>query len=207
VALQVERTRTLVDALMWGGIVIGLAFTMVNVQQFAARTIGADPGSLAWWAAWLLDPTIAAILLGILIAERHVAPGQIQLERVARLAKWGLLGATYTLNCWESFARGSVAGVVLHSVPPLVVFLAAEVVPDLHERLTAYVHAAHEEATARAGQSSLPTSLISDPGPSEPCSGGFRRPGSEHHSTQTSNTPLDDSDRPAGLVETRTPDP
>ena len=137
VALQVERTRTLVDRLMWGGIVSGLAFTMVNVQQFAARTTGAAPGTLGWWAAWLLDPTVAAILLGILIAERRVAPGQIKLDRITRVAKWVLLGATYVMNTWESYATGSVAGVVLHSVPPLVVFLAAEVLPGLHERLTA----------------------------------------------------------------------
>ncbi|HET9118670.1 MAG TPA: hypothetical protein VFN75_11455 [Pseudonocardiaceae bacterium] len=79
VALQVEKTRTRVDRLMWAAIVLGLAFTMVNVQQFAARTAGVDPDSLGWWTAWLIDPTIACALLGILIVERRVAPGQLQL--------------------------------------------------------------------------------------------------------------------------------
>ena len=57
VALQVERTHTLVDRLMWDGIIVGLLFTATNVQQFTARTTGATPGTLGWWAAWLLDRT------------------------------------------------------------------------------------------------------------------------------------------------------
>jgi hypothetical protein len=37
VALRVESVRTQVDRCMWVGIVLGLAFTMVNVQAFAAQ--------------------------------------------------------------------------------------------------------------------------------------------------------------------------
>jgi hypothetical protein len=36
IALRVEKVRAQVDALLWAGIVLGLAFTMVNVQAFAA---------------------------------------------------------------------------------------------------------------------------------------------------------------------------
>lgn len=150
VALRVDRVRALVDRMMWTGIVLGLLFTMVNVQQFAATTIGAGPGSLGWWAAWLLDPTVAVILLGILVAERRVAPAQIQLGEWSRIAKWSLLVATYVMNTWQSYATGSLAGIVLHSVPPLVVFMAAESVTDCQDKLTAYVQWAHTAASQRA---------------------------------------------------------
>lgn len=41
---------------------LGLAFTMVNVQTFAAA--GAAVWSLPWCAAWLLDPMVSLVLLG-----------------------------------------------------------------------------------------------------------------------------------------------
>lgn len=202
VALRVERTRTLVDRLIWGGIIVGLLFTASNVQAFVADTTNAVFGSLGWWAAWLVDPTIAAVLLGILIAERRVAPGQIKLDRIARVAKWVLLGMTYGANTWQAWADRSPAGIMLHSFPPLVVFLAAEVVPGLHDKLTGFVYWARDEADKRT-ESAAP--MISDPGPSEPVSGGFGQPGSEHHSTQTWSAPLGHSGVPARLVETVPP--
>src|SRR3954452_18423186 len=36
IALRTEKVRSQVDALMWTGLLLGLAFTMVNVQTFAA---------------------------------------------------------------------------------------------------------------------------------------------------------------------------
>ncbi|MFD9697967.1 hypothetical protein [Lentzea sp. NPDC059081] len=52
-----------------------------------------------------------------------------------RAAKWFTLGATYVMNTWSAFVAGSAALVVLHSVPPLVVFVAAEAVTDLRDSL------------------------------------------------------------------------
>lgn len=54
VALRIERIRSQVDWLCWAGIVLGLAFTMTNVQVFAAS--GAVAWSLPWLAAWCLIP-------------------------------------------------------------------------------------------------------------------------------------------------------
>lgn len=150
VALRVEKARVVVEWFIWTGMVLGLAFTMSNVQQFAAHTIHAAPGSLSWSAAWLLDPTVSLVLLGILLAERHTSRWQIAMSDWTRAAKWGLLAATYVMNTWESYAASSAAGIVLHSVPPLVVFMAAEAVTDLQDKLTECVHKAHAHAAARA---------------------------------------------------------
>ncbi|MPZ80886.1 MAG: hypothetical protein GEV28_10995 [Actinophytocola sp.] len=147
VALRVERIRAQVDRLCWAGIMLGLAFTMTNVQTFAAS--GSPAWSLPWLAAWLLDPTVSVVLLAILRAEQVTARYQVRTGPWVRRAKWFTLAATYVMNTWASYAASSLAGVVLHSVPPLVVFVAAEAVTDLRDKLTDAVTVAFTEAAQR----------------------------------------------------------
>ena len=145
VALRVESIRTQVDRCMWLGIVLGLAFTMVNVQAFAAD--GAPVGSLPWVAAWLLDPMVSLVLIAVLRAEQITARYQVTdagpwIRRTKRFA----FAATYVMNTWASFGNGDAAGIVLHSVPPLLVFCAAETAPVLRDRLTEAVLRAEQAA-------------------------------------------------------------
>lgn len=144
VALQVERTRRQVDALMWTGIVLGLGFTMTNVQVFAAA--GAAVGTLSWLAAWLLDPMVSLVLIAVLRAEQVTARYQVETGKWVRTTKLLAFAATYVMNTWQSFKAGSPAGIVLHSVPPLLVFCAAEAAPMLRDRLTESIHKAAAEA-------------------------------------------------------------
>jgi hypothetical protein len=118
---------------------MGLAFTMSNVQGFAAA--GARVWSVPWWAAWLLDPMVSLVLLAILRAEQITARCGVRTGGWVRGAKWFTLAATYVMNTWSAFMAGSVALVVLHSVPPLVVFVAAEAVTELRNKLAAAVAA------------------------------------------------------------------
>ncbi len=162
VALRVERVRSQVDRLCWAGIMCGLAFTMTNVQTFAAA--GSAVWSLPWLAAWLLDPTVSVILLAILRAEQVTARYQVRTGPWVRRAKWFTLAATYVMNTWESYAAGSLAGIVLHSVPPLVVFVAAEAVTDLRDKLTeAVTVAATDAATVAAVPFMNPTEDATEP--------------------------------------------
>ncbi|MDQ3786106.1 MAG: hypothetical protein M3422_02550 [Actinomycetota bacterium] len=147
VALRIERVRTQVDRMCWAGIVLGLAFTMTNVQGFASA--GSPVWSLAWFAAWVLDPTVSLILLAILRAEQVTARYRVQTGPWVRRAKWLTLSATYVMNTWASFVAGSLAAIVLHSVPPLVVFVAAEAITDLRDKLTEAVMVAYAEAGGR----------------------------------------------------------
>ncbi|MDX2974606.1 hypothetical protein [Kribbella solani] len=162
VALRVESVRTQVDRCMWVGIVLGLAFTMVNVQAFAAQ--GAVFGSLPWVAAWLLDPMVSLVLIAVLRAEQITARYQVSdhtrwIGRTKRFA----FAATYAMNTWHSIIGRDVAGIVLHSVPPLLVFCAAETAPVLRDRLTEAVLRAERtaalaaEGVAAAGASHLDT--------------------------------------------------
>ncbi|MDX2974584.1 hypothetical protein [Kribbella solani] len=149
VALRVESVRTQVDRCMWVGIVLGLAFTMVNVQAFAAQ--GAVFGSLPWVAAWLLDPMVSLVLIAVLRAEQITARYQVSdhtrwIGRTKRFA----FAATYAMNTWHSIIGRDVAGIVLHSVPPLLVFCAAETAPVLRDRLTEAVLRAERTAALAA---------------------------------------------------------
>jgi hypothetical protein len=164
IALRVERVRSQVDRLCWAGIVLGLAFTMANVQWFAA--VGSAPWSLPWLAAWLLDPTVSLVLLAILRAEQVTARYQVHTGRWVRAAKWLALGATYVMNTWASFAAGSLSGVVLHSVPPLIVFAAAEAITDLRDKLTQAVNVALTNAIDQAETVSAP--VVQEPAERKP---------------------------------------
>jgi hypothetical protein len=173
VALQVERVRTQVDRLCWAGIILGLAFTTANVQWFAAS--GAAFGSLPWLTAWLLDPTVCLVLLAILRAEQVTARYQVRTGRWVRAAKWLTLAATYVMNTWSSWVAGSPAGVVLHSVPPLVVFVAAEAVTDLRDKLTDAVAVAFTNATEHAAVHESVAS-VHEPNTSQPAASHGEQP-------------------------------
>jgi hypothetical protein len=146
VALRIERVRRQVDRMCWCGIGLGLAFTMTNVQQFASG--GTRVGSLPWLAAWMLDPTVSLVLLAILRAEQITARYQVRTGPWVRRAKWFTLAATYLMNTWASYAVGSVSAIVLHSVPPLVVFVAVEAITELRDKLTDAVLVAARQVPA-----------------------------------------------------------
>jgi len=153
--VPVARVAAEVDRLCWTGILLGLAFTMTNVQQFAAN--GAAVWSLPWWSAWLLDPMVSLVLLAILRAEQVIARHRVTTGGWVRAAKWFTLGATYVMNTWQAFTACSPALVVLHSVPPLVVFVAAEAVTDLRHKLGQAVTAGFMNAATATG--AVPSSV------------------------------------------------
>lgn len=166
VALQIERVRAQVDWICWSDIVLGLGFTMTNVQEFAS--VGTRTWSLPWLAAWVLDPTVSLVLLAILRAEQVTARYQVRTGPWVRRAKWFTLAATYAMNTWASYVAWSVSAIVLHSVPPLVVFVAVEAITDLRDKLTDAVLVAarrapvHERAESRTVREPVQRKLFGD---------------------------------------------
>lgn len=134
IAMRAETIRAQVDALIWVGIVLGLAFTMVNVQTFAAE--GAGAWSLPWLSAWFLDPMVSLVLIAVLRAEQLTARYQVETGTWVRRTKVFAFAATYTMNTWQAWQALHLPGIVLHSVPPAMVYLAAETGPILRDRLT-----------------------------------------------------------------------
>jgi hypothetical protein len=115
--------------------------------------------SLPWLAAWVLDPTVSLVLLAILRAEQVTARYQVRTGPWVRRAKWFTLAATYVMNTWVSYAAGSASAIVLHSVPPLVVFVAVEAITDLRDKLTDVVVVAAADAAVHE-QPELPSALV-----------------------------------------------
>jgi hypothetical protein len=140
IARQVEKVRSFVDVVIWVGIALGLAFTMTNVQSFAAS--GAAAWSIGWLAAWLLDPMVSLVLVAVLRAEQVTARYQVDIGIWGHRTKIFAFIATYVMNTWSSWAHLSMSGTVLHSVPPVLIFCAAETAPTLRDRLTTAVTAA-----------------------------------------------------------------
>ncbi|MGW4469647.1 hypothetical protein ACWENQ_08240 [Nonomuraea sp. NPDC004354] len=148
IAYRIERMRARVDRLMWVGVILGLAFTAANVQQFAAGN--AEPWSILWCIAWLLDPNVSLILLGTLLGEQVIARHQIVAGPWIRRTKWTALALTYAMNTWASWVVLDPAAILLHSVPPAIVFCGAEALTTLKHQITEAVHKAYEAAAVRA---------------------------------------------------------
>ncbi|MBG0828210.1 hypothetical protein HS041_10565 [Planomonospora sp. ID67723] len=147
VAYRIERLRTRVDRLIWTGLILGLAFTAANVQQFAAQD--ATNSDIAWWIAWLLDPMVSFVLVGVLLGEQIIARHQIVAGPWVRRTKWTTLALTYGMNTWSAWAALDWSLILLHSVPPAVVFCAAEAVTTLKHQITEAVHKAYGLAADR----------------------------------------------------------
>lgn len=155
IALRIERVRDWSAGLIWAGVVLGLAFTMTNVQQFAAN--GARTGSLPWMSAWLLDPMVSLVLIGVLVAEQVTSRWELETPVWARRTKWFALAATYAMNTWQPWSTLSAPTIVLHSVPPLLVFTAVEGGPVMREALTRAV------ARSLAGTDTTASALVNEP--------------------------------------------
>ncbi|MBG0830495.1 hypothetical protein HS041_22295 [Planomonospora sp. ID67723] len=144
IAYRIERLRARVDRFIWTGLIMGLAFTAANVQAFAAGD--APFQSIAWWVAWLLDPMVSLVLVGTLFGEQVIARHGITAGAWVRRTKWTALGATYAMNTWEAWTALDPAQILLHSVPPAIVFVAAEAITTLRLQITDAVRRAYDAA-------------------------------------------------------------
>jgi hypothetical protein len=122
---------------------LALAFTMVNVQLFAASGHRVD--SFEWWISWLLDP-MASITMGTAIVFEGVLAGYDRKEGWLAATKWYAGGCTWAMNIWSSLVAASPSGVLLHSVAPGLVLLLAEAAPRVRRMLTEIVAGLERQA-------------------------------------------------------------
>jgi hypothetical protein len=90
---------------------------------------------------------VSLVLIAVLRAEQITARYQVSDTGpwIRRTKVFAFL-ATYAMNTWSSYLAVDVAGIVLHSVPPLLVYCAAETAPVLRDRLTEAVLRAEQAA-------------------------------------------------------------
>jgi hypothetical protein len=147
VALRVERVRAWVDRLIWTGMTLGLTFTMANVAHFAAGD--AKSWTLPWTTAWLLDPMVSLVLIGVLMGEQIINRHDLVAGGWVRTTKWVALTCTYAMNTWSAWESLNPAQILLHSVPPAIVFCAAEAVVTIRQKITEAVTVAYNLAAQR----------------------------------------------------------
>jgi hypothetical protein len=147
VALRVERVRSWVDRLIWTGMTLGLLFTMANVAHFAAGD--AKKWTLPSTTAWLLDPMVSLVLVGVLMGEQIINRHKLDAGGWVRTTKWVALTCTYAMNTWSAWESLNPAQILLHSVPPAIVFCAAEAVITIRQKITEAVTVAYDQAAER----------------------------------------------------------
>lgn len=109
--------------------VVAMVFTAVSVTTFALDH-GVSP-----WVAWTLDPMVAVALLVVLLADARLVELGTAPSGWATALRWFAGMATWAMNSWQSFWPDGgfgvprdvdPAGVVLHSVAPVLLVVLAE---------------------------------------------------------------------------------
>lgn len=127
-----RRMQDVLTRVLVGIGIVAMAFTATNVTLFAI-----DHG-ITPWIAWLLDPMVGAALGTVLIADGVLAGYGVRPGGWASALRWFAGLATWFMNCWSSLwpdgtpfgvpSNVHPAGLLLHSVPPVLLILLAEAI-------------------------------------------------------------------------------
>lgn len=110
----------IMDAVLLIVALLTMAFSLQNIHDFAAGHGVQDP------IAWFLAPAVDLALLAALMGDAVLSRWQLDAGPWAVHLRWYAGGATLVLNTWESVARLDVASILLHAVPPVLLFVLAE---------------------------------------------------------------------------------
>lgn len=133
------RRWTTIAALVSAG--LALAWSTAGVQRSVALADGLVPGTVAYYAAYLVEPMMTVLLLGLVGGQayaamrgRPVARDSVE-GRMIRRTETVLLGCTLALNVWPYLGRFvdelAVLPLVVHSLGPIVAVLAVRSLPLL----------------------------------------------------------------------------
>lgn len=156
-AVNTARTAgRVMDVVLLAVALLTMAFSLQNIHDFAAGHGVQDP--IAWFLAPAVDLALLAALMGDAVLSRY---GLTAGPWATRL-RWFAGATTVALNGWESIAAGDPAGIVLHVVPPTLLFVLAEAASPYRVKFAETVRLAAEKAAAEAD-----TATVSTPAPAE----------------------------------------
>ncbi|MEU9159054.1 hypothetical protein AB0D29_02030 [Streptomyces sp. NPDC048424] len=122
---------------------VALVFTASNVTMFAIDH------HVSVWIAWLLDPMVAVALGTVLIFDGRLSEYGLYPSGWATVLRWFAGLGTWVMNCWTSlWPAGSSfgiprqvdpAGLVLHSVPPVLLIVLAEAISHYRHQILAKI--------------------------------------------------------------------
>ncbi|MFJ1864083.1 hypothetical protein ACIOD1_05580 [Streptomyces sp. NPDC088097] len=122
---------------------VALVFTASNVTMFAIDH------HVSPWIAWLLDPMVAVALGTVLIFDGRLSEYGLYPSGWASALRWFAGIGTWVMNCWTSLWPTGTgfgipravdpAGLVLHSVPPVLLIVLAEAINHYRHQILAKV--------------------------------------------------------------------
>ncbi|WP_327386672.1 hypothetical protein [Streptomyces sp. NBC_01207] len=123
--------------------VVALVFTASNVTTFAIDH------HVSPWIAWLLDPMVAVALGTVLIFDGRLSEYGLYPSGWASVLRWFAGLGTWVMNCWTSLWPAGTgfgiprevdpAGLVLHSIPPVLLIVLAEAISHYRHQILAKV--------------------------------------------------------------------
>ncbi|MER5484030.1 hypothetical protein ABT024_12550 [Streptomyces sp. NPDC002812] len=122
---------------------VALVFTASNVTMFAIDH------HVSPWIAWMLDPMVAVALGAVLIFDGRLSEYGLTSSGWAAVLRWFAGLGTWVMNCWSSlwpegtafgFPRSvDPAGLVLHSIPPVLLIVLAEAISHYRHAILAKI--------------------------------------------------------------------
>jgi hypothetical protein len=156
-AVRTARTASrIMDVVLLVVALLTMSFSLQNIHDFAARHQVQDP--IAWFLAPAVDLALLAALMGDAVLSRY----ELKAGPWATRLRWFAGATTVALNGWEAIADLDPAGIVLHVVPPVLLFVLAEAASPYRMRFTETVRL----AAAKIGQET-DTAPVSTPAPAE----------------------------------------
>lgn len=171
-SLQSGLTKVLVAVA-----VVALAFTATNVTLFAIDH------HISVWIAWLLDPMVAVALGAVLIVDGRLSEHGVQPSGWATGLRWFAGLGTWLMNCWASLWPAGTefgvprqvdpAGLVLHSIPPVLLIVLAEAITFYRRAILDRITALRAQVDTRVERVEAPavhraSTLVSTPAATAP---------------------------------------
>ncbi|MFB6983968.1 hypothetical protein [Streptomyces scopuliridis] len=152
--------------------VVALAFTATNVTLFAIDH------HISPWIAWLLDPMVAVALGAVLIVDGRLSEYGIHPSGWASALRWFAGLSTWVMNCWSSLwpkgtpfgvpSQVDPAGLVLHSIPPVLLIVLAEAITHYRRSILAKISELRALVDTTPGPVDTPPAHPASPAPSTP---------------------------------------
>jgi hypothetical protein len=201
-----RRAAQLMDTVLLVVAALTMAFSLGNIHTFALNHQVADP------IAWFLAPAIDLALVAALVGDAVLSRRQLGAGKWATALRWYTGAATLVLNGWEAVASQDPAAIVLHVIPPVLLFVLAEAAVPYRIQFAQTVRLAAGEVDSQGdsveaplvspGQST-PVHPVSTPGRQNPT--GVELPQVNQVDTR-GDTPTDQVDTRGVPGDTHTPE-
>lgn len=141
-----RRTARVLDGGLAADALLVMTFSLGNIHRFALGHGVQDP--IAYTLAPMVDVALVVALSADAFLSRHTVKGD-ESSVWGTVLRWFAGVGTLVLNVWAAVAAMDTAGIVLHSVPPLLLLVLAEAAPHYRRGAVAVV-AATEQAARNA---------------------------------------------------------